>query len=320
MKKSLIISILISFSIFSKADNVGRGDTTTVELITFETESVFLQQATPTTDIWQIGQPSKALFNEAYSAPNAIVTDTANSYPINNHSWFDLVISYENFNTYGYFLGIRFKHKLNTSNNSDGGYISVSYDQGITWTNIIEDTAHINSPWDHTPVDNYENINLYTQKDTLFNGKYGFSGDIDEWKKVEFCYYIYPVKKSDYLGDTMIIRFNFLSDSIIEEKEGWMIDDIDLFWVDIGGNIHENPIVSNIEVYPNPISDKAIVLSKDLSKIENIEIYNINGQLIKQENINNKEYIFEKNEIEPGIYFLKCNFKEGSETVKLIIR
>ncbi len=39
-------------------------------------------------NIWQIGRPQKILFNLAFSIPNAIVTDTLNTYPINDTSSF----------------------------------------------------------------------------------------------------------------------------------------------------------------------------------------------------------------------------------------
>ena len=42
-------------------------------------------------NIWQIGQPDKAIFDSAFSAPNAIVTDTVNYYPINDSSSFILM-------------------------------------------------------------------------------------------------------------------------------------------------------------------------------------------------------------------------------------
>ena len=43
-------------------------------------------------NIWQIGKPSKSLFSSALSSPNAIITDTSNTYPINNESYFYLKI------------------------------------------------------------------------------------------------------------------------------------------------------------------------------------------------------------------------------------
>ena len=40
--------------------------------------------------LWQIGSPDKTIFTEAFTLPNAIVTDTANPYPTNANSSFIL--------------------------------------------------------------------------------------------------------------------------------------------------------------------------------------------------------------------------------------
>ena len=37
-------------------------------------------------NIWQIGVPSKTIFDSAYSLTHAIVTDTLNAYPVNDTS------------------------------------------------------------------------------------------------------------------------------------------------------------------------------------------------------------------------------------------
>ncbi len=39
-------------------------------------------------NIWQIGSLHKTVFTNAYSVPNALVTDTINTYPINDTSTF----------------------------------------------------------------------------------------------------------------------------------------------------------------------------------------------------------------------------------------
>ena len=45
-------------------------------------ELIYDFDTTHGTNVWQIGQPQKTVFNQAYSLPNALMTDTINSYPI----------------------------------------------------------------------------------------------------------------------------------------------------------------------------------------------------------------------------------------------
>lgn len=293
------------------------GDTTVVELIAFESESVYFKQGSSTTNCWQIGQPSKQDFSGAYSGSNAIVTDTLNSYPKNNHSWFDLKFPYHPFYDY---IGISFYHKLNTENSKDGGYISISYDAGNTWSNIINDdlcpfaTSPTNTPDYYT-----ETLGLYTLNDTLFNGEFGFSGNILEWEKVQFNWVKYLAVKKAFYNDTILVRFNFISDSI-NNMEGWMIDDIRLFTVELPGDISENEINSSIVFYPNPIIDYSVLKTKNGQTIKTIELFNYNGQLLKTESINTNEYVFKKHNLNPGIYFLRCTLSNKiQESIKIII-
>ncbi|MBI9068194.1 MAG: T9SS type A sorting domain-containing protein [Salinivirgaceae bacterium] len=311
--KTLLPFLLLAVSFFNvNGQFKGVGDTTEVELITFESESVFFQQGTPTTNIWQIGEPSKLTFTESYSLPNAIVTDTLNAYPANNHSWFDLQITSDDFGYY--YVGIEFLHKINSDTLCDGGYITVSYDNGELFSNIINDSLGY---WYIFPKN--ENENLYKDTDTLYNGEFGFSGNINSWIKVKFCWYDLVTKNTNWF-DPMIIRFNFLSDATETARDGWMIDDIRLFWVDLGGNIHEKPLVSNIEVYPNPIIDNAIIKSKNNREIQKIDVFSITGELLRRETIGTNEFIFNKRTLQKGTYLVKCYYgNNDSETIKMQI-
>ena len=317
MKKLIyIVAIFNAIGAMNTKNCVAQRDTVNVELITFESSSPFFRQGTPTTTSWQIGQPSKTTFTEAHSAPNAIVTDTLNSYPTNNHSWFDLVLPLFEF---GYpYVGVEFMQRLNTTASRDGGYITVSYNQGESWVNIIQDTATY-WPWYNTPTDQWNNINLYSNNDKLFNGEFGFSGTISDWEKVQFSWY-HMLEKKGYWADTMLVRFNFISDSIPETLDGWMIDNIRLFWVDLGGDIHETSVLSNLEAYPNPLNEEAVIRTRNQELIQVIEVYSPEGKLIKHQKVQSDEFVFKKGELKEGIYLINCLFKNSSsETIRVII-
>lgn len=319
-----LITILLTFSLFTLfAQEKDVGDTTVVELITFESESDYFVQSTATTNIWQVGQPSKSNFSEAYSGLNAVVTDTLNSYPPNNHSWFDIMLTSDNYNWYSYFHGISFYQKLNTDTLLDGGYISVSYDLGESWKNIIYDSNYFSgysNPlyWSITPVDKWNTTNLYSNDEKLFNDEPGFSGVIDNWEYVAFSWWVEPVKNYDDWTDTVLIRFNFISDATETAKDGWIIDDLSIFWVDVGSNIHEKPLVANLEVFPNPIVNFATIRSKNQQEVLHYELFNILGEKLQQKTVNNSEFTFEKENLDSGVYLIKCYYNDRkTESIRI---
>lgn len=90
MKKIYLIALL-SFNALWMFAQVDKD--TTWEFFRFDSSNIYLQiDTTSSNNIWQVGQPSKTFFDSAYSPVNAIVTDTINSYPVNNHSAFDIYI------------------------------------------------------------------------------------------------------------------------------------------------------------------------------------------------------------------------------------
>ncbi len=317
MKTLLLIAPFYLVCVIAQANTLQWGDTTVVELITFESESSYFVQGTPTTNCWQVGQPSKNLFTEAYSGTNAIATDTLNPYPVNNHSWFDLRI---NLNEEYWFIniGIGFYQKIQTESTNDGGYITVSYDKGATWNNIVNDSV---CPFIFSPSNPMlPNVNLYSSNDLLFNGEPGFSGAVSEWQYVEFYWYIRVVTKFPVEVDTLLIRFNFISDSSANELDGWMIDDIRLFYNHINGGISGNDAQKNLQVFPNPVTHESVISTNNNQAIEKVEVFTLTGQFVLTEPVKNTEYQFKKGNLEPGIYFIRCTYNDSAtETIKVVV-
>ncbi|MFW6020171.1 MAG: hypothetical protein ACOCPM_06280, partial [Bacteroidales bacterium] len=99
------------------------------------------------------------------------------------------------------------------------------------------------------PNQNNDDVeNLYTDTDSLAGQKFGFSGNSGGWITTQFGWQYAVVKNNP--SDTMIIRFNFVSDSIDNPKEGWMIDNIRLHTIrPTGIQTTEQP---GFQLYPNP--------------------------------------------------------------------
>ena len=117
MKKLLLLNLILIITTAGKAQIT----------INFETPDSLLQIDTANVNnVWQIGAPTKTFFDSAYSAPNAIVTDTFNFYSDTNHSVFTLKVYDPSWGFFGPSIEVGYRHKFDTDSLQDGGYIEVS--------------------------------------------------------------------------------------------------------------------------------------------------------------------------------------------------
>lgn len=251
-------------------------------------------------NVWEVGQPSKEFFNSGHQEGRAILTDSINNYPNNCYNYFYITIPWSE-NYWGEGI-LSFYHKFDTDTLTDGGFIDVSYNNGISWINILDDNNHISTNF----------IGLY--EGTILDGKLGFSGKSNDWQYVELYWYWCAVTKS--LSEELnypIIRFNFISDDIDNSKEGWMIDDIVFRGYDIGGNI---PINSDevFFLYPNP-SNEFVTLNRINLNAPNIsiEFYNLSGILILRKPITSSTISVK--DLDRGLYIFKI-FEDNKVTKK----
>ncbi len=277
------------------------------DTINFEEESIFIEIDTAESNLWQIGAPSKLVFDQARSPANAMVTDTLNSYLTSNISHFDLIFPPEDYLQLYEQVYFGFSHKYDTDTLKDGGYITISVDNGETFYPIFEPVGF----YDSYPEPFWNSLNIYSEDDTLFNGERGYSGSSDGWVNTMMGWNLQYLSTKD-LGapkggwdtDTLRIRFNFISDTISESKDGWMIDDIYFFTVDIPSNVL-NQYQLQYKVFPNPATDKLFLeteksyqrLELEVRAITSQEaIYHVegSGDKISLENIN----------LEMGVYLL----------------
>src|SRR5258706_16272130 len=166
-------------------------------------------------NIWQTGPPQKIIFDSAYSAPNVIVTDTLNPYPVNNRSSFIVTVTNAMvFNSWNaIYLMVDFTHKYDTDSLHDGCFIELSLD-GVTWQNII------NFPFLQSA------INSYSATDTITGGIPAFSGSAKGW---EFEQYDFMLRRFPFPIESPFFIFSFPNYFIKFNKKRWMNYDIYLF-------------------------------------------------------------------------------------------
>ena len=272
---------------------------------TSATHSIKVKIDTGSTNIWQVGRPRKTIFNRAASTPNVIITDTVNYYPNNNVSRFTLksYVQYTN-----YVFALQWMQKLDMDLHHDGGTVEYSVDTAHTWHNVFNDP------------------NVYrfmgfqpNNKDTLQSGEYAFSGRDTNWRNIWLCFDINWLAN---VTDTIYFRFTFKSDSINNNKEGWMIDN---FWIQ---NTFIHPVKEitkkdYLNVFPNPttgVVNVEILNIKDFKMIEHMEFINSAGKIIRRWDNISSNYWFDTSQYAEGTYLLKIKTNSKSSTFPIIVK
>jgi len=269
----------------------------------------FLEIDSLNQDVWQIGTPSKPFFGAAYSYSRAVMTDTINAYDTSKHSYFEITFPVNRLS-----LIVGFKHKFQTDSLLDGCYIEVSYDNGLNWSNIVNQNPVVNPLY-------ITMENMYKKSDTLVNGISCFTGTSNAWVYSRIQW-IWGYHLKNY-PDSTWLRFYFLSDSIQTNKAGWMIDDIVISYAQLPASILEIEESEHVHVYPNPFSNfTTFEFENRESKNYTLVIYDCQGRMIKtKENIITGKVKIDRDKLPSGLYFYQLYF-EGTTSAsgKIIIR
>jgi len=266
--------------------------------------SILIDIDSDTSNVWQIGPPQKIIFDSAATQPNVIVTDTINYYPINNTSSFSFGIDPSGFG-WG-ILALQWKQKLNFDSGFDGGIIEFSTDTGNSWQNVF------NNPY----VYNFYGFDLANQ-DTLTTGDYAFSGTDSTWKDIWLCFDISWL----IFSDSLIFRYTLKSDSIDNNKEGWMIDNL-LAHITIIHTVNEVEQEEYLKVYPNLTSGAVNIQARKIDEfhiIEKMELINVEGKIVAEFGISPTKFSIDIGNQPNGIYFLKIKTNLKTETFRLVL-
>lgn len=273
---------------------------------TDSTNFFFTIDTTQMNNLWQVGTPTKSVFNSGFVGPKAFVTDTMNSYPTNNISSFQFSMVNCSWTTYGSCGGsytalwMFIATKINSDASKDGGTIEISHN-GSQWVNIIKDSlASISG-------------DIYSINDTVQSmSKPGYSGVDNNWKQMNISF----APEMSALFDTITFRFTFTSDSIQTYKDGWMIG-----MIQVGGMFENIPeiISSNlISVFPNPATNELIILPNGKKNLKGeISIIDVQGkQIFNDKNFSSNTLNISN--LNSGLYTLKYNDGTNYSTLKFI--
>jgi hypothetical protein len=250
-------------------------------------------------NLWQIGRPQKTVFDTAYSAPNAIVTDTLNTYPANDTSIFYL---YTTGSYYG-MLSVSFYYQLDIDTMSTA-LVEISGDNGLNWINPMTEDATYMFYW----------AGGKPRLDTSTNGWRLFSVNLDIWS------YSYPGSGYSFphyrTSDSIIYRFTFISGDSLMHQDGWMMDDFRVLNA-IGVGIEKASRFS-AQISPNP-SHGTISLHPNFTtrSDDRIVVYNMQGQQVYATNYNSGGPI--NLPLPDGTYTVKYYGAAGVATDRLVI-
>lgn len=304
MVKTLLFALLIffsfsSFSQFSHQQYFDGADTNSNNSILIKIDTTNNQN-----NVWQIGPPQKNLFNAASTSPNAIITDTINYYPPNDTSSFTFGI---NNISGGWVLAVQWNQKLDMDHNLDGGIIEVSVDSGQSWINIIH------SPYTY----NFYGFD-YNNIDTLPNNEYCFSGTDTNWRNIWACFdlsWIWP-------HDSVMMKFTLKSDSLDNNKEGWLIDNfmVGVTYVHTVNEIEQEEL---IKVNPTITNNRVHIKGKHIDEphyIKSLELIDIQGRVLKNYGRIPLKFYIDMDNYPDGIYFIKVESNLKTETFKVILK
>lgn len=268
--------------------------------------SIVVDLDTSSENIWQIGPPQKTIFDSAATLPNAIVTDTINNYPMGNTSRFSFKLKSSLWGAWG-ILAIRWKQKLDMDTNRDGGIVEYSLDGGTNWVNAF------NSP------DVYNFYGFQPEnRDTLITGEYAFSGQDTVWRDIWLCF------DNSFLGlnDSVFLRFTLQSDSLDNNREGWLIDNITAHKTFIH-TIAKGPDNDQyLRVYPTVTTGVVHIEAQKLQEfhiIKSLQVMDMQGRVVKEYKNCPTKYYIDIGDLASGQYRLKVTTNKRSETFPVML-
>ena len=235
---------------------------------------------------WNICIPHKQVFDSAYSTPNAIVTDSAGPYPVNDTSSFILQIVFNPGCGCSPVVGATYK--MDCDSLSDYGKIEVSRDEGRNWLNIL----------------------AFGEEGIWLTEKPVFTGQVHKWRDFLFLlpFYLQP--------DTILYRFTFISDSVQTNKEGWMLDNIKLLLHTEGAPAWG--FQNEAAIYPNPARDYLYIDIPPENHMSSVSVYTLPGQLIMHKPLHDSKNYIDISGLGKGVYLVRIQGSDQPVNRKII--
>ena len=302
MPKHFLIALIFFCFGFSEAQTILDGDKK--EWITFEDTSIikeYIKLDTNKGNIWRIGKPAKFKFNSAFTPQNAIVTDLKGYYPTNTHSSFIMKFfyKYDVPEDTRVKIGIEGNYKIDSDSLNDYGIVEMSDVKGKGWIDILNNYS------DSWVIDN-------EKKKPVFTGNLS-----DTWHNFSFTTDNYF---ATHAIDTLWFRFTFVSDSIDNHKEGWIIDNLVIIVYKLGGIEGEDQKNNLISLFPNPVNrfEQLNIISKN-SQTSRLQIFNPEGKSVYKNDVSGEQITIDMHSFQPGFYFAEITDSSGRKAARKLV-
>jgi hypothetical protein len=203
-------------------------------------------------------------------------------------------------------MAVRWKQKLDLDSGRDGGIVEISTNGGNTWVNVF------NNPI----VYNFYGYDT-TNKDTLTTGEVAFSGTDSTWRDIWLCF------DESYLStyDSLIVRFTLQTDSINNNKEGWVIDNLieQKTWAHTVKKMEEDQY---LRVFPTRTTGIINIEAQKLQEfhiIKSMRLIDMQGRVVREYGTCPTKYYIDISGHPDGMYHLKVNTNKRSETFPVIL-
>ncbi len=273
---------------------------------------LFVVDANDSTNIWQFGQTFKS-FGVGSVPNNGWVTDTTNSYGLGLNSDLLVLCTADNWGV----TWMSFEHRWNSDTLNDGGRVSYSCD-GLNWANISQ------SSWNYPPeILGTHNFSQFFIDDSIPT----FTGNSEDWitSAIGLQWYLpvfqgepsYKVTENGCSWnnmDTVYFKFNFTSDSVETNQDGWIIRNITVGTHGVPSEIIENDELS-LSLYPNPASTTIRIQTPTIIQTSRTRVYDMTGRLVYQESFKPEVYV---SFLESGTYLVILETEKGLFRSKFI--
>ena len=228
--------------------------------------------------------------NSTYVSPSSSITESPNgNYQNNANKTITLSNEIDLANAIG--ANATFYAKWDIENNWDYVQFEVSIDGGGSWI---------------------PQCGLFTNEGSSNNGQPTgeplYDGTQNDWV-------LEQIDLSDYLGESILVRFQFKSDNGVTE-DGFYFDDLAINIIDDGTFGINDVTETQFSIYPNPVSSILNITTPATNYT--LEIYNLQGQLIKViKNVSGSQTIDYSN-YTSGIYLMKLTSEKTSMTFKIV--
>lgn len=287
--------------------------------------------------IWMAGIPNKSVWDTSYlheqSRPKALLTDTVNPYPPNNHSVMEINVEKPAWTAmYNYcwsLFVLQFDFACDTDTLKDGMYIEISFDGGQSFVNSMNPEAILNA---NKGPDNIDNFSV-SQMSIIGDSVLGYTGNIIN--NVYEPGLNYPYMESFSLGlwwddvhgydvTNAKVRMHFVSDSIDNTRQGIMLDYLSVYveeWCHYIGIENEKQDTDKPFLYPNPLTrESKIQYNNNSNKLAKLNIYNSTGALIHKTKTYNDHFMIGNKNFKSGIYFYQLIVGDANYTGKFIVK